>query len=80
MNIICCEFLGVFSAVCWTDFVQGLLMLAALLAAPIVALFAINSADFVSKAPVLGENYYNLLSGGTFNKKSVVDILSGLGW
>ena len=36
--IIAYTFLGGFNAVCWTDFFQGLLMLAALLIAPIFAL------------------------------------------
>ena len=36
--IIAYTFLGGFSAVCWTDFFQGLLMLAALLIAPIFVL------------------------------------------
>lgn len=74
-------FLGGFNAVCWTDFFQGMLMLAALMAAPIVAVFAMKAADFVPMAEVVtGENYYNLLSGGAFNWKSISDILSGLGW
>ena len=34
--IIGYTFLGGFKAVCWTDFFQGILMLAALLAIPIV--------------------------------------------
>lgn len=79
--ILLYTFLGGFNAVCWTDFFQGLLMLAALLAAPIVAVFAMNAADFVPMAEVVtGENYYNLLSSGAFDWKSVSDILSGLGW
>ena len=73
-------FLGGFNAVCWTDFFQGLLMLAALMLAPIFAVFAMNAADFVAPAMELPENYYNLLSGGSFNWKSISDILSGFGW
>lgn len=74
-------FLGGFNAVCWTDFFQGMLMLAALMAAPIVAVFAMNAADFVPMAEVVtGANYYNLLSSGTFDWKSISDIVSGLGW
>ncbi len=74
-------FLGGFNAVCWTDFFQGLLMLAALMAAPIVAVLAMNAADFVPMAEVVtGENYYNILSSGKFDWQSISDILSGLGW
>ena len=73
-------FLGGFNAVCWTDFFQGLLMLAALMLAPIFAVFAMKAPDFVAPAMELPENYYNLLSGGGFNWKSISDILSGFGW
>ena len=73
-------FLGGFNAVCWTDFFQGLLMLGALILAPIIALFAMNAADFIAPAVNVTENYYSLLSGGSFDKQSLMDILSGLGW
>ena len=43
--IVAYTFLGGYSAVCWTDFFQGLLMLAALLIAPIFALAIINSGS-----------------------------------
>ena len=73
--------LGGFNAVCWTDFFQGLLMLAALMVLPIIAMFVINAKDFVSVGIVeTPENYMSLLSGGKFNGKSVIDIVSGLGW
>ena len=73
-------FLGGFNAVCWTDFFQGMLMLAALMLAPIFAVFAMKAPDFLAPAMNLPENYYNLLSGGGFNWKSLSDILSGFGW
>ncbi len=73
-------FLGGFNAVCWTDFFQGLLMLGALMLAPIIALFAMNAADFIAPAVNVTENYYSLLSGGSFDKQSLMDILSGFGW
>ncbi len=79
--ILLYTFLGGFNAVCWTDFFQGMLMLAALMAAPIVAVFAMEAADFVPMAEVVtGANYYNPLSSGAFDWNSVSDILSGLGW
>ncbi|MBR4955053.1 MAG: hypothetical protein IKY46_03965, partial [Clostridia bacterium] len=43
--IISYTFLGGFSAVCWTDFFQGLLMLGALLIAPIFALALISGGE-----------------------------------
>ena len=67
--------LGGFNAVCWTDFFQGMIMLAALMFVPIIALFVLNPANVVTP-----DNYYNLLSSGSFNWNSISDILSGLGW
>lgn len=79
--ILLYTFLGGFNAVCWTDFFQGMLMLAALMAAPIVAVLTMNAADFKPMAVVsTPDNYYNLLSSGKFDWGSISDILSGLGW
>ncbi|MBO4652791.1 MAG: sodium/proline symporter [Lachnospiraceae bacterium] len=78
--IVAYTFLGGFNAVCWTDFFQGLLMLAALMAAPIVALFVIKGSSFVKPVTDLGENYYHLLSSGKLDGPAIVGILSGLGW
>ncbi|MBQ4101230.1 MAG: sodium/proline symporter PutP [Oscillospiraceae bacterium] len=71
--IISYTFLGGFSAVCWTDFFQGLLMLGALLIAPIFALFIINSGEGAVSMSELPDGYWNLFT----NWK---DVLSGLGW
>lgn len=73
--IVVYTFLGGFNAVCWTDFFQGMLMLGALMLAPIIAVATIEISSFT--AP---ENYYNILSSGSMNWKSVSDIISGLGW
>ena len=71
--------LGGFNAVCWTDFIQGLIMLAALMLVPIIALFILNTSG--SLAPVVTpDNYYNFLSSGKFDWESISSILSGLGW
>ena len=67
--IISYTFLGGFSAVCWTDFFQGLLMLGALLVAPI---FAAGMLD-AGAASGLPEGYMNPFT-------SWQDIVSGLGW
>lgn len=79
--ILMYTFLGGFNAVCWTDFIQGMLMLVALMAVPIIALVAMGKADFAPAAEVVtAENYYNPLATGKFNYASFADILSGLGW
>ena len=71
--IVIYTFLGGFSAVCWTDFFQGLLMLGALLIAPIFALAIINTQGGAVTMGQLPDNYWNLFT----NWK---DVLSGLGW
>ena len=71
--IIGYTFLGGFSAVCWTDFFQGLLMLGALLIAPIFAMGLIGAGQGLATPDTLPENYWNLFT----NWK---DVLSGLGW
>lgn len=79
--ILVYTFLGGFNAVCWTDFIQGMLMLVALMAVPIIACGAMGTEGFVPVKPVVTpENYYNPLSSGSFDWKSISDILSGLGW
>ncbi|MBR6889445.1 MAG: sodium/proline symporter PutP [Clostridia bacterium] len=70
--IIGYTFLGGFPAVCWTDFFQGLLMLAALMIAPIFALAAVKGAP-VQAAAEMPENYWAF----TGNWR---EIASGLGW
>ncbi len=65
-------FLGGFSAVCWTDFFQGLLILAAMFSAP---LFAVTTLHLSPMSAIAGETagYWNAFS-------SWKDIVSGLGW
>lgn len=69
--IIGYTFLGGFSAVCWTDFFQGLLMLGALLLAPLFALNLMN----ITPETIAAETpaFYNPIT-------SWQDIASGLGW
>lgn len=69
--VIAYTFLGGFEAVCWTDFFQGLLMLGALLIAPIFAYFLIQTGQ-ISPAP-LPEGFLSL-------NHNFTDIVSGLGW
>jgi len=73
-------FMGGFKAVCWTDFFQGLLMLAALLVAPIFALALVNTGHTASISASFPENYWNFLSSGKFDWASIADILTGFGW
>lgn len=71
--------LGGFKAVCWTDFFQGMLMLAALMIVPIIAsiIVGVNGPNTSEPIP---EHYYSLLVNGEFNWASIANILTGLGW
>ena len=72
--IVAYTFLGGFSAVCWTDFFQGLLMLAALLIAPIFALIAVKAGKGATDGlATLPDGYWNLFADWK-------QIVSGLGW
>ena len=70
--IIGYTFLGGFSAVCWTDFFQGLLMLGALLLAPIFAATRL-SGDSTAQITEQVPNFFSPFA-------SWQDIVSGLGW
>ena len=62
-------FLGGFSAVCWTDFFQGMLVLGAMLVAPLFAMVVLEPAS----AGHIESSYWDLFS-------SWQDVVSGLAW
>ncbi len=74
--ILVYTFMGGYKAVCWTDFFQGILMLVALLAVPII-MFSLGDFD---------DTYKTAFADGVtaFNSNpftaSWQDIASGLGW
>lgn len=70
--IIGYTFLGGFSAVCWTDFFQGMLIFAAMLVVPIAAYGLVNTGDLAGIAEQT-PGYWNAFD----NWK---DIASGMGW
>ena len=70
--IISYTFLGGFSAVCWTDFFQGMIMLAALLLAPIFALALVGQGEGAVGGQ-LPEGFFHLFT-------TPQDVISGLGW
>ena len=59
--IISYTFLGGFSAVCWTDFFQGMIMLIALLLAPIFALALVGQGEGAANAQ-LPEGFFHLFT------------------
>ena len=83
--MLACTFFGGFKAVCWTDFFQGILMLIAVLAVPIIVV-ATQNLDTSALETVY--SYTDGASGqvtecvfgtGLFTS-SWKDIVSGLGW
>ncbi len=78
--ILIYTFLGGFLAVCWTDFVQGLLMLLSLMVVPLFAVSMIGGPDqMVEVLNGLGTNFLNPLYDNG-NPMSFVGIISQLAW
>ncbi len=84
--ILLYTFLGGFAAVCTTDFIQGTMMLVALLAIPIVALFvmkgdglSIRDGLAANTLPGTVDDFLNILKYKDGNN-TAVNIISGLGW
>ncbi len=73
-------FLGGFSAVCWTDFFQGLLMIGALLIVPIVIGFTRDLDTAALATTYIGPNGEQFKFVSNFFNASWKDIISGLGW
>lgn len=83
--ILVYTFMGGFKAVCTTDFIQGMLMLVAILAVPIVsyALLTFNNgfADtLIAKGVSSPENYLNFFKNDDGSPVSAVSIISNLAW
>ncbi len=78
--VVVYTFLGGFNAVCWTDFFQGLLMLAALLIVPIVVGFTRDLEPAALATVYQGPNGEEFKFVANFFSASWKDILSGLGW
>ncbi len=78
--VVLYTFLGGFKAVCWTDFFQGLLMIAALLIVPIVIGFTRNLDTSALATVYTGPNGEEFKFVANFFNASWKDIVSGLGW
>ena len=76
-------FMGGFMAVCVTDFVQGLLMLAGVVTIPIIAFFLVgagNVMDNITASGVEAHHYLNIFNDEKGQTLSAIDIISQLGW
>ena len=79
--ILAYTFLGGFLAVCTTDFIQGTLMLIALLIVPIAAWGYVSGdfANLLAQSGVNSNHYMNLMYNGD-HPITFVEIISNVGW
>lgn len=83
--ILVYTFLGGFKAVCVTDFIQGMLMLIAILTVPILA-YAILTFDsgfsqaLIAKGVQNPDNFLNFFKNDDGSSVSAVSIISNLAW
>lgn len=74
--IVAYTFLGGYKAVCWTDMIQGLLMMGALIVVPLVMLFHLGGVDEAYNHIVLTKpDHFTFFSG-----ISILGIISSLAW
>ena len=78
--IIGYTFLGGFKAVCWTDFFQGILMLIALLAIPIIVVTTQQLDTAALAKDIVGSDGTVYSFGNGIFSASWQDIISGLAW
>ena len=83
--ILVYTFMGGFKAVCTTDLIQGMLMLVAIMAVPILAYIILTYNTSFSDALVANgvqnpENYLNFMKNDDGSNVSAVSIISNLAW
>lgn len=75
--ILVYTFLGGFSAVCWTDLIQGILMFVAILAVPIIALLFVNQTGGFEKVDA---TFFDVFKNVDGSHVGAVSIISQLAW
>ena len=79
--IISYTFLGGFSAVCWTDFFQGLLMFFAVIIVPAYAFYLIGGIGTgVHEIKNINPNYLSFFTKLDGTKVGIITIISSLAW
>lgn len=79
--IVFYTFLGGYQAVCWTDFFQGMLMLGALMAIPLIAFLLMQSNGFVQPEAAYPANYFHWFPGGANDHwTSIYNVVNGFTW
>lgn len=75
--IVAYTFLGGFTAVCWTDFFQSLLILGALFLVPIIALFSLSGGNVIPLTQGASDEFVTNYWSAFGDWKAIVN---GLGW
>ncbi len=78
--IVAYTFLGGFLAVCWTDLLQGTLMLIAIVVVPAMGYHAVGGAEAIKKAIVLKRVSTSLMPQGENLPVCICMILSSMAW
>lgn len=79
--VIMYTFLGGFMAVCWTDFIQGMMMLFAIMAVPITAVVVLGGFDGITQTLATElPGHLNVMGIGTSHPITVVTMISSLAW
>jgi len=74
-------FVGGFSAVCWSDFFQGVLMFFSVLIVPMTAIYYIGGVSpTINRLTVINPNYFNMFTDAAGNSLSIIGIISLLAW
>ncbi|MDD4721378.1 MAG: sodium/proline symporter PutP [Acidaminococcaceae bacterium] len=74
-------FVGGFSAVCWSDFFQGILMFFSVLIVPSTAIYYIGGVGpTIDRLIVINPNYFNMFTDAAGNSLSIIGIISLLAW
>ncbi len=75
--IVLYTFLGGFLAVCWTDLIQGALMIVAIVTVPLIAYSGVGASEGISQAMTAKNISTSLIPAGSF---SFIAILSTMAW
>lgn len=80
--VVSYTFAGGFSAVCWTDFFQGLLMFFCIIAVPVLAINGLGGpSEFYQTVNNFNPNFWNFFVDGATNEAlSALGIISLLAW
>lgn len=74
-------FIGGFLAVCWTDFIQGVMMFLAIIIVPVVACYTLGGITTTATALyAMNPDYFNPFSKADGSSLSFIELISLLGW